>query len=156
MGGALHHDAVGVDDGLALGGQAGLDELAEEIEQGLDAAEGFAPEADLGGRRQGDGGFFEEEVDAEDGGLGGCEGTDVWRRLGALSPGPSPVRAATPLPERERGDLLRQVGGVRTEGALTPGPSPSSLPPWPRERGNKLWLARMETVGLKFSGGIKF
>jgi hypothetical protein len=146
MGGAFHDDAVGVDDGLALGGEAGLDELAEESEERLDTAEGFDPEADLGGRRQGDGGGFEEEVDAEGGGLRGGEGTDV-----SLTPGPSPIA----LPAcRERGEQHR-LAWMETESALTPGPSPISLPPWPRERGNKIGLAGMETVGLKVFGGIK-
>ena len=72
----------------------------------------------------GDGGFFEEEVGSEDGALGVGEGADGGdcngadgdrdgdgvltggggRRKSALTPGPSPVRAALPHPEREGGD----------------------------------------------------
>jgi hypothetical protein len=96
-----------VDAGRALRGQAGLNELAEQLQEGLDATEGFAPQGDLRGARERDGGFLEEEVDAEDGVLVGRER--------ALSPGPSPVRPAPTFPERESRDRRRRR---ETEGLL--------------------------------------
>jgi hypothetical protein len=74
--GSLDDDAVDVGEGLSLGGEAGLDEAAQEVEERLDASEGFGPEADLGGGWEGDGVFFEEEVGSEGGALGLRERTN--------------------------------------------------------------------------------
>jgi hypothetical protein len=53
VGGAVQDDAVDVGAWVALVGEAGLDELAQKLEKGLDAAEGFGPQADLGRAGQG-------------------------------------------------------------------------------------------------------
>jgi hypothetical protein len=121
MGGSLQDDAVDVGAGLSLVGEAGVDEAAEEVEERLDASEGLGPEADLGGGREGDGGFFEEEVGSEDGGLRGGEGARGGDGGGA---------------DGDRDGVLIGGGG-RRKSALTPGPSPVSRPGPHRERGGK-------------------
>jgi hypothetical protein len=68
---------VGVGEGLSLVGEAAGDQLAEQLEKGLDAAEGLGPEADLGRGREWDGGLFEQELDAEDGLLRPREGPET-------------------------------------------------------------------------------
>ena len=76
VGGAVQDDAVDVGAGISLVGEAALDELAQKLQEGLDTAEGFGPQADLGRARQGDGGSFEEELDAKDSVLTGRERRD--------------------------------------------------------------------------------
>jgi hypothetical protein len=46
--GMFHDDAVDVGGRVALVGEAGVDEPAQNVEEGLDASEGAEPEAGLG------------------------------------------------------------------------------------------------------------
>jgi hypothetical protein len=60
--GSFHDDAVDVGGRVALVGEAGVDEPAKKLEEGLDASEGTEPEADLGRARERDARFFEKQI----------------------------------------------------------------------------------------------